>query len=150
MSPVRVDKYRPQRTMTYVAFDGDADMDGYKRIKLWSADSRVPFEFRDAHDLYCADDNSLTKSIINQLRKRMHLSANVVLIVSDITAQNRKGSSTGRSATRCATSCRLSAPFAVIPPPATTAGACGRPSCGRFCHRCCARRRRRATAWWLP
>jgi len=79
------------RTKTYIAFDGDADLMSYRTIQGWSADKNNPFTLNDAHDVNEARDNSMPESIINQLRERMEVSKNVVLLISSDTNKNRKG-----------------------------------------------------------
>lgn len=79
------------RTKTYIAFDGDADLMSYRTIQSWSADKNNPFTLNDAHDVNEARDNSLPESIINQLRERMEVSKNVLLLISSDTNKNRKG-----------------------------------------------------------
>lgn len=79
------------RTKTYIAFDGDADLMSYRKIQDWNKDEKVPFSINDAHELNNARDDSLPESIINQLRERMEISKNVVLLISSATNKNRKG-----------------------------------------------------------
>lgn len=81
----------PRRTKTYVAFDGDEDLMSYRTIQGWSADDTVSFSLNDAHDINFARDDSLSESIINQLRPRLEASKHLVLIVGTATSQNRKG-----------------------------------------------------------
>ncbi|MFA7296111.1 MAG: hypothetical protein WC211_02860 [Dehalococcoidia bacterium] len=79
------------RLYTYVAFDGDADLMSYRLIQQWSKDPARPFTLWDAHSLNYARDDSLTDSIISQLKPRLDASRHVVLLVSDATARNRRG-----------------------------------------------------------
>lgn len=79
------------RTKTYVAFDGDADLMCYRTVQGWSADHAVGFTLNDAHCVNFARDDSLPESIIGQLRARLDLSKQLVLIVGTATARNRKG-----------------------------------------------------------
>lgn len=79
------------RTKTYIAFDGDSDLMSYRTIQGWNKDKTIPFSLNDAHDVNEARDNSLPESIINQLRERMELSKNIILLISPATNQNRKG-----------------------------------------------------------
>jgi hypothetical protein len=80
-----------RRTKTYIAFDGDTDLMSYRTIQGWSADPKYPFVLNDAHEINWARDDSLPESIINQLRKRLEVSKQLVLIVGSATNRNRKG-----------------------------------------------------------
>ncbi|MFN8584879.1 MAG: hypothetical protein U0446_06130 [Dehalococcoidia bacterium] len=77
--------------MTYVAFDGDADIMSYRTLQSWSADPSYPFRLRDAHDINHARDDSLPESIIAQLRVRLAASRHLLLLVSPATGGNRRG-----------------------------------------------------------
>lgn len=79
------------RTKTYIAFDGDSDLMSYRAVQSWSANQAISFTLNDAHAVNYARDDSLPESIINQLRKRLHLSKVFVLLVGEKTKFNRKG-----------------------------------------------------------
>ena len=79
------------RTKTYIAFDGDADLMSYRTIQGWSKDPSTAFSLNDAHDINYARDDSLPESICQQLKKRLDVSKNFVLIIGSKTNRNRKG-----------------------------------------------------------
>jgi hypothetical protein len=79
------------RTKIYTAFDGDSDMNYYRTLQMWSANSHIDFSLNDAHDLNYARDDSLPESIINQLRARLDVSKAMILLVGEKTKGNRKG-----------------------------------------------------------
>jgi hypothetical protein len=81
----------PQRTKTYIAFDGDTDLMSYRTIQAWSADPKHPFVLNDAHEINYARDDSLPESIINQLRERLDVSKHLVLLIGSATNGNRRG-----------------------------------------------------------
>ncbi len=83
--------YTPQRSRTYIAFDGDTDLMSYRTFQAWSADPYHPFVLNDAHELNYARDDSLPESIINQLRERLDASKQLVLIIGSATNSNRRG-----------------------------------------------------------
>ncbi|MDR2544896.1 MAG: TIR domain-containing protein [Methanobrevibacter sp.] len=78
------------RNKTYIAFDGDTDMDYYNMLKAWKANNNIDFDFYDAHELNTARDSSLTESIKNQLRVRFDNSKVFVILVGKNTKWNRK------------------------------------------------------------
>lgn len=80
-----------RRTKTYIAFDGDYDLMSYRTIQGWSKDPNYPFSLNDAHDINWARDDSLPESIINQLRERLKVSKQLVLLIGSKTNRNRKG-----------------------------------------------------------
>src|SRR5688572_8789854 len=79
------------RTKTYIAFDGDQDLMSFRTIQGWSADKSNAFFLNNAHEINYARDDSLPTSIINQLRERLEVSTNFVLIVGTALNRNRKG-----------------------------------------------------------
>lgn len=79
------------RRYTYVAFDGDSDLMSYRTLQAWSTNPAQPFYLYDAHGLNYARDDSLTDSIIAQLKPRLDVSRHVLLLVSEATARNRRG-----------------------------------------------------------
>ena len=78
------------RNKTYVAFDGDSDMQYYKTLQMWKKNANIDFDFYDAHDLNTARDTSLTESIKNQLRLRFDNSKIFLMLVGNKTKWNRK------------------------------------------------------------
>lgn len=78
------------KNKTYIAFDGDTDMDYYNMLKAWKANDKINFDFYNAHDLNTARDSSLTESIKNQLRIRFDNSKRFVILIGQNTKWNRK------------------------------------------------------------
>lgn len=78
------------RNKTYVAFDGDTDMQYYRTLQMWRENNHIDFDFYDAHDLNTARDSSQIESIKNQLRVRFDNSKVFMIIVGDATKNNRK------------------------------------------------------------
>jgi MTH538 TIR-like domain (DUF1863) len=76
---------------TYVVFDGDKDRYAYGFMKGWKVNERVEFDFRDAHDVGAmtgrAQDETYVKS---ELRKRMKVSSQVLVLVGESTKYLRK------------------------------------------------------------
>lgn len=76
---------------TYVIFDGDKDKYAYAFLKGWKVNDRVEFDFRDAHDIGSmtgrAQDEAYVKS---ELRKRMEVSKQVLVLVGESTKNLRK------------------------------------------------------------
>ena len=74
------------RDPTYVIFDGDTDQWAYRFMRGWRANSRLDFDFRDAHDIgpmtARAQDERYVK---DQLTKRMAASAAVLVLVGERT-----------------------------------------------------------------
>ncbi|HEY5990600.1 MAG TPA: TIR domain-containing protein [Streptosporangiaceae bacterium] len=70
----------PYRNKLYIAFDGDEDMAYYRILLMWKANEHIDFDFYNAHDLYPANDSSLSESIKAQLRQRM-LNSKVMLLL---------------------------------------------------------------------
>lgn len=73
------------RNKTYVAFDGDNDIQYYRMMKAWKANDGLDFDFHDAHDLNTARDSSDEESIKSQLRERMRNSKLFILLVGQHT-----------------------------------------------------------------
>lgn len=69
------------KTKTYVAFDGDSEMNYYNTLKMWDKNNRIDFELHNAHDLKQARDSSSDESIKRSLRDRIRASKIVILIV---------------------------------------------------------------------
>lgn len=67
---------------TYVVFDGDNDKWAYAYMKGWKESERVPFDFRDTHDL-----DTMTSTAQNEqyakgkLKERMNKSSAVIVLV---------------------------------------------------------------------
>ena len=78
------------KNKTYVAFDGDTDMQYYRTLQMWKKRDDINFEFYDAHDLNTSRDTSLTESIKNQLRARFDNSKLFMILVGEKTKGNRK------------------------------------------------------------
>ena len=78
------------KNKTYIAFDGDTDIEYYRTLQMWKENKNIDFDFYDAHDLNTARDTSLTESIKNQLRERFENSKLFMIIVGDKTKDNRK------------------------------------------------------------
>jgi len=79
------------RTKTYIAFDGDSDLMSYRTVQSWSANQAISFNLNDAHGINTARDDSLSQSIINQLRERLDNTKILILLVGDKTKYNKKG-----------------------------------------------------------
>lgn len=75
---------------TYVAFDGDNDIQCYRMMKAWKEHDHIDFNFYDAHDLNSARDTSTEESIKAQLRVRMENSKQMLLLVGEKTRFLRK------------------------------------------------------------
>jgi hypothetical protein len=69
------------RNKTYVAFDGDEDMHYYRMMQAWAANSKIDFNFYNAHDLNAARDSSMEESIKRQLRERLKNSKVLIVLV---------------------------------------------------------------------
>ena len=73
------------KNKTYVAFDGDNDIQYYNLMKAWKQSDNTDFNFYDAHELNNARDTSKPDSIKKQLSKRMANSKIFVLLLGDKT-----------------------------------------------------------------
>lgn len=78
------------KNKTYVAFDGDNDINYYRLMKAWKEHDKIDFDFQDAHDLNSARDTSTEESIKTQLRARMANSKQMLLLVGEKTKFLRK------------------------------------------------------------
>jgi len=78
------------RNKTYVAFDGDTDMQYYRTLQMWKERNDIDFDYYDAHDLNSSRDSSLTESIKSQLRVRFDNSKLFMILVGEKTKWNRK------------------------------------------------------------
>lgn len=73
------------KNKTYIAFDGDKDMQYYRLMTAWSANPRFDFEFHNAHDLNTARDSSQEESIKRQLRERFANSKVFIVLIGEST-----------------------------------------------------------------
>jgi len=78
------------RNKTYVAFDGDNDIQYYYLMKAWKQNDNTNFNFYDAHDINNARDTSSEETIKRRLRERMVNSKVFVLLVGNHTKNLRK------------------------------------------------------------
>lgn len=78
------------RNKTYVAFDGDNDINYYWLMKAWKQTDGTAFNFYDAHGINTARDSSQEQSIKKQLRIRMENSKVFVLLIGKKTRYLRK------------------------------------------------------------
>ena len=68
---------------TYVAFDGDKDIQYYYLMKAWKNNRNLSFNFYDAHDINTARDTSTEETIKQRLRERMANAKSFVLLVGE-------------------------------------------------------------------
>ena len=73
------------RNKTYVAFDGDNDINYYYLMKAWKQSDNTNFDFYDAHDINTARDASSEETIKRRLRERMNNSKVFVLLIGEHT-----------------------------------------------------------------
>jgi hypothetical protein len=78
------------RNKTYIAFDGDEDINHFYLMQAWSANDKFGFEFNDAHDLNTARDDSQAESIKRQLRERFANSKDFVVLIGEKTRLLRR------------------------------------------------------------
>jgi len=78
------------KNKTYVAFDGDNDINYYRLMQAWKANESIDFNFYDAHDLNNARDTSTEESIKSQLRERMANAKQMIVLVGEKTRLLRK------------------------------------------------------------
>lgn len=69
------------RNKTYVAFASE-DIHLYRLMEAWRENSKIDFDFFDAHDLFLSKDSSQRETIKRNLRERMKNAKQVVLIGS--------------------------------------------------------------------
>lgn len=69
------------RNKTYIAFDGDNDMNYYRLMTAWLANDGFSLNFQNAHDLNSARDSSQEESIKRQLRERFANSKLLVVLI---------------------------------------------------------------------
>ncbi len=70
------------RNKTYVAFDS-ADIHYYRLMEAWRDNTRIEFNFYDAHDLNTARDSSSISTIERRLSERLANTKQVVLLVGE-------------------------------------------------------------------
>lgn len=70
------------RNKTYVAFASE-DIHLYRLMEAWRENTKIEFDFFDAHDLYVSRDSSKPETIKANLSKRMANAKQFVLIGSD-------------------------------------------------------------------
>ncbi len=76
---------------TYVIFDGDKDRYAYAFMKGWKVNDRVEFDFQDAHDLGEMTGRAQNEAYVkSELKKRMELSSQVLVLVGESTKYLRK------------------------------------------------------------
>ncbi len=80
----------PYRNKTYVAFDADNDMQYYRTMQMWDANSNVSFGFHDAHDLNNLLPTSNEETIKKKLRERLKNSKLFVLLIGEHTKNLHK------------------------------------------------------------
>ena len=73
------------RNKTYIAFDGDNDMQYYRLMTAWSAHEGFDFEIHNAHDLNMARDSSQEENIKRQLRERFANSKLFLVLIGEST-----------------------------------------------------------------
>lgn len=79
------------KTKTYIAADWDSDEDAVKKLHQWNDSKHWSLNFRDAHELTQARDNSLYCSVKSSLKTRLDASKVFILIVGDKTDDVTKG-----------------------------------------------------------
>ena len=73
------------KNKTYIAFDGDNDMEYYRIMTAWASNKFIDFEFFDAHDINYSHDWAQTESIKKQLHERLENSKLFVLLIGEST-----------------------------------------------------------------
>lgn len=71
------------RNKTYVAFDGDKDINYYRTMQMWRKSDNNKFNFYDSHDLNNALDTSSEETIKQRLRERLANSKSFILLVGE-------------------------------------------------------------------
>jgi hypothetical protein len=69
------------RNKTYVAFASE-NISSYRLMEAWKANSKIDFNFFDAHDLFKSRDTSKPETIKNNLRERLKNAKQIVLLGS--------------------------------------------------------------------
>lgn len=78
------------RNKVYVAFDGDEDINHYRLLTAWAANTNDDFELNNAHDLNKSYDDSQEETIKRHLRRRFNNSKLFILLVGEHTKNLRK------------------------------------------------------------
>lgn len=73
------------RNKTYIAFDGDKDIQYYRLMTAWKANDGFSLNFDNAHDLNTARDSSQEESIKRQLRDRFASSKLLIILIGENT-----------------------------------------------------------------
>lgn len=69
----------------YTCFDGDNDIDYYRMMTAWHANSNFEFTFVNAHDITQARDTSTEETIKRSLRTRLKSSDVMLVLVGSAT-----------------------------------------------------------------
>jgi hypothetical protein len=69
------------RNKTYVAFASE-NISSYRLMEAWKANSKIDFDFFDAHDLFVSRDTSKPETIKKNLRERLKNAKQIVLLGS--------------------------------------------------------------------
>jgi hypothetical protein len=69
------------RNKTYVAFASE-DISSYRLMQAWKANTKIDFDFFDAHDLFISRDTSKPETIKKNLRERLKNAKQIVLLGS--------------------------------------------------------------------
>ena len=69
------------RNKTYVAFASE-NISSYRLMEAWKANSKIEFNFFDAHDLFISRDTSKPETIKKNLRERLKNAKQIVLLGS--------------------------------------------------------------------
>ena len=73
------------RNKTYIAFDGDNDMQYYRVMTAWASNKFIDFDFYDVHELNYSHDWAQTESIKRQLHERLENSKLFILLIGNST-----------------------------------------------------------------
>lgn len=69
------------RNKTYVAFASE-NISSYRLMEAWKANTKIDFDFFDAHDLFISRDTSKPETIKRNLRERLKNAKQIVLLGS--------------------------------------------------------------------
>lgn len=73
------------RNKTYVAFDGDNDINYYRLMTAWKENSNIVFKFNDAHNSNNIWHKSSEETIKRRLRERMANTKMFILLIGEHT-----------------------------------------------------------------
>jgi hypothetical protein len=73
------------RNKTYVIFDGDKDMWGYRFMRGWKKNENVDFDFYDAHEINKLLDGSSEETVKGKLRERLANTKQAIVLIGDNT-----------------------------------------------------------------